>query len=123
MDAADQGRAELAGWLAARPSSYLDGASHLTALFEAGAGTSRALAFAPRLASFGRAVATVVEPAVATLERQRGLPAHVPYDAIGRRVEAVEFHPAYAEAGRVVWGSGLLAVNRGGARAYEQAAS
>lgn len=122
VDAADRGRADLAGWLAARPSNFLDGASHLTGLFESGAGTARALAFAPRLAAFGHAVATVVEPAVETLERHRGLPAHVPYDAIGRRVEAVEFHPAYAEVGRVVWGSGLLSVNRGGAGAYEQAA-
>jgi len=122
LDAADQGRVDLAGWLAARPSNYLDGASHLTALLESSAGTARALAFAPRLASFGHAVATVVEPAVAMLERHRGLPAHVPYDAIGRRVEAIEFHPAYADIGRVVWGSGLLAVNRGGTGAYEQAA-
>lgn len=122
VDAANQGRADLARWLEARPSNYLDGAPHLTALFESGAGTERSQAFAPRLASFGQAVATVVEPAVALLERHRDLPAHVPYDAIGRRVEAIEFHPAYAEVGRVVWESGLLAVNRGGSGAYEQAA-
>lgn len=122
VDAADQGRADLARWLDARPSNYLDGAPHLTALLESGAGTERALTFAPRLASFGHTVATVVEPAVATLERHRGLPAHVPYDAIGRRVEEIEFHPAYDDVGRAVWGSGLLAVNRGGSGAYEQAA-
>lgn len=122
MDATGRGRAELVRWHEASPTNYYDGASHLAALLEVGAGTDRAQAFASRLASFGHAVATVVEPAVVTLERHRDLPAHLPYDAFGNRVEAIEFHPAYAEVGRVVWGSGLLALNRTGSNAYEQAA-
>ena len=67
-------------------------------------------------------VAEVIDPAVETLERHRELPAHVPYDGIGRRVDQIEFHPDYRRAGEAVWASGILAVNQGGRGAFEQAA-
>lgn len=86
------------------------------------AGEARTAAMLPGLERFGRTVAQVIEPAVDTLERNRDLPRHVPFDPIGRRVEAIEFHPAYDVVGKEVWQSGLLAVNRGGAHAFEQAA-
>ena len=76
----------------------------------------------PGLKDFGRRVAEVIDPAVEILERHRELPAHVPYDAIGRRVEQIEFHPDYWRAGQAVWSSGILAVNQGGRGAFEQAA-
>ena len=62
-----------------------------------------------RLRAFGRVVAEVIEPRVAMLEAERGLPA-----TDGARVE---FADAYAEVGRAVWGSGVV-----GAGAFEQAA-
>ena len=65
----------------------------------------------PRLRSFGAVVAQVVDPAVVELEARRDFP-RVSDD--GR----VEFHEAYARAGRAVWASGVL-----GAGAWEQAAS
>ena len=67
-------------------------------------------------------VAEVIDPAVETLERHRELPAHVPYDGIGRRLDQIEFHPDYRRAGQAVWSSGILAVNQGGRGTFEQAA-
>ena len=122
MDGVDRARDDLATWLASRPENYLESSPHLTAMLASMAGTARVEAMAPSLEAFGRNVAQVIEPAVVTLERNRGLPTHRPYDSIGRRVEAIEFHPAYEAVGRVVWGSGLLAINRGGTHAFEQAA-
>jgi acyl-CoA dehydrogenase len=52
-----------------------------------------------RLAEFGAVVAQEVDPLVYELERQ----------GPSTDGSTVEFHPAYAEAGRAVWGSGILA--------------
>ena len=62
----------------------------------------------PRLRAFGEAVAVVVDPAVAEVERRP------PTLAPGERVE---FDAAYERAGRAVWASGIV-----GAGAFEQAA-
>ena len=73
-------------------------------------------------AQFGAVVAAVVEPAVVTLEAHREFPAHVAYDGIGRRLEAIEFHPAYEVAGRAIWASGMLSGGREGPGPFELSA-
>jgi alkylation response protein AidB-like acyl-CoA dehydrogenase len=94
----------------------------LAVLLAQGAGLARAKEIACALQDFGGVVATVIDPAVASLERRRELPALVAYDGVGRRIDRIEFHPDYELIGRQVWKAGLLAINRGGQRAYEQAA-
>ncbi len=116
------GREDLARWWAGRPANYYVATPNLRSVLALRAGEDRTAAMEPRLHDFGRTMAEVVDPVVETLERHRELPAHVPFDGIGRRVEQVEFHPAYRHAGEAVWASGLLGVNRGGDGAFEQAA-
>jgi alkylation response protein AidB-like acyl-CoA dehydrogenase len=93
------GRAALERWRATRPPTFYDDAL----------GRARP-ELEGRLRAFGEAVARVVDPAVARLEARRDLPRLGPEDE-------VEFDDAYAEAGRAVWSSGVLA-----AGAFEQAA-
>jgi len=122
MSAIDRGREALAVWRADAPADYASASPHLSAALRAHVGSARATAFAPALGDFGRAVAAVVEPAAATMERHhREFPAHVAFDGIGTETHEIEFHPAYREAGRAVWASGLLSLGRGGATAFEQA--
>jgi alkylation response protein AidB-like acyl-CoA dehydrogenase len=94
----------------------------LEALVRHHAGDARWDALSSQLDRFAAVVATVIEPAVKTLERPENLPRHVAYDAFGNHVERIEFHPAYEVAGTGVWDSGLLACNRNGDRALEQTA-
>ena len=122
MDGIERGRADLAAWASERSKNFHQEVPHLLMMLVHGAGAARASAIEPRLRAFGAVVATVVEPAVEVMERHRDLPKHIPYDAVGRRVDLIEFHPAYQAIGREVWGSGLIAVNRGGRGAFEQAA-
>ncbi len=117
-----RGRADLARWVDSRPGNYYLASPNLQSVLTHRAGPVRAEVATPSLREFGQAMAEVVEPAVATLERHREFPAHVPFDPIGRPIEAIEFHPDHRRAGRAVWGSGLLAVNRQGRGAFEQAA-
>lgn len=117
-----RGRADLARWVESRPANYYLATPNLRSVLTHRAGPARAEAAEPALSDFGRVMAEVVEPAVVTLELHREFPAHVPSDPIGRPIEAIEFHPDHRRAGRAVWGSGVLAVNRQGRGAFEQAA-
>ncbi len=116
------GREDLARWMESRPTDYYEATPNLRSVLDIRAGATRATAMEPGLTDFGRMVAEVIDPAVEALEHHRELPAHVPYDGIGRRVEQVEFHPDYRRSGQAVWASGILAVNQGGRGAFEQAA-
>ncbi|HUO48167.1 MAG TPA: acyl-CoA dehydrogenase family protein, partial [Acidimicrobiales bacterium] len=103
------GRADLARWRDGRPANYYDASPNLARALEVWAGTVELDKMAPRLREFGGVMAGVVDPAVDVVERHRQFPAAVPYDAVGRRRQDIEFHPAYEVAGRAIWGSGLLA--------------
>ncbi len=116
------GRDDLARWWAARPVNYYTANPNLRAVLTVRAGPARTAAMEPRLADFGAAVSAVIDPAVGVLEHHRQLPAHVAWDGIGRHREDVEFHPAHRQVGQAVWASGMMAVNRGGTGAFEQAA-
>jgi alkylation response protein AidB-like acyl-CoA dehydrogenase len=62
-----------------------------------------------KLDSFGRVVATEIEPAVQLIEQNREFPKLQSYDEVGQHVERIEFHPASADAARAAWASGMLA--------------
>ena len=62
-----------------------------------------------QLTTFGRVVATVVEPAVRVAESNREFPKLHSYDELGQHVERIEFHPAHEAAAAATWASGLLA--------------
>jgi acyl-CoA dehydrogenase len=106
----NDGRAALARWEESKPRNFYAATPGLAAGLRARIGEVGLSELEPRLSAFGEAVASVVDPAVAKLERHRDLPAvHGSHD--------VEFDPAYERAGRAVWSSGVLR-----AGAYEQAA-
>lgn len=116
------GRERLAAWRRAVPANWFHATPHLATTLARHAGQATLDALRARLERFGATVAGSVEPAVAVAERNRTLPTLVPTDAIGRPVEGVEFHPAYHEAGRAIWSSGVLAVQKEPNGAFAQAA-
>lgn len=93
-----------------------------TGTLAAHVGKERAAAMAPRLAEFARLVAEEIEPRVDELERRRDLPAVRSRDELGRRVERVVFDELYHQVGRLVWSSGILALQAEPGRIFEQAA-
>ena len=113
------GRAELGAWWDSRATNYYDATPNLARVLRRWAGDAAAEKMEPTLREFGAVVATVVEPAVVTLEAHRELPAHIRDDGIGRPLEAIEFHPAYEVAGRAIWGSGMLTGGREGPQPFE----
>ena len=112
MTTEQPGRSDLIAWWDDRPANYYDASPNLARVLDRWAGAAAREKMGPALHEFGAVVANVVEPAVVLLEGHRELPAHVPFDGVGRRIERIEFHPAYEEAGRAVWASGMLAAAR-----------
>ena len=102
------GRDDLAAWRAHQPANFFDAVPALEAHLERLGGPLSDERRA-RLRSFGATVATQVDPLVAQLESARDYPRHHPYDAIGRRVDAIEFHPADARVRQWAWSSGMIA--------------
>lgn len=99
------GREELERWQELRPENFYEASPNLARSLRARLDDISELE--PRLHAFGAAVAQVVDPAVHDLER------------LGPLLDGAEvrFHPAYRQAGRAVWESGILS-----APPFEQAA-
>ncbi len=110
-------RADLAAWNASRPTNWHD-ELHLRALNRRVLGGERLAELERRAAAFGAEVAAL-GPLVARAEANP--PAFVGWDGEGNRVERVEFDGAYHDAGRKVWGCGVVADTAEPGRSYEQA--
>ncbi len=104
----DAGRDDLAAWRGHQPDNFYDAVPALEAHLER-LGGPLADDRRARLRTFGATVATTIDPLVAQLESARDYPRHHPYDAIGRRVDAIEFHPADARVRASAWSSGMVA--------------
>jgi alkylation response protein AidB-like acyl-CoA dehydrogenase len=101
------GRDDLAAWSAAQPANFYDAVPALEGYVGA-LGGPLSDDRRRRLWSFGATVATGIDPLVATLESARDYPRHHAYDAIGRRVDEIEFHPADARVRQWAWSSGMI---------------
>jgi alkylation response protein AidB-like acyl-CoA dehydrogenase len=104
------GRDRLIAWRDAEPGNYYEASPDLARVLKLRAGSERFEGMRSRLEAFGAVMAEVVEPAVAQVESHREFPALLAYDAIGRSVASIDFHPAHHRSGEAVWGSGMLSL-------------
>ena len=117
----DDARRDLEAWRADVPADPFGADAPLRRLLERALPPDRLAALTESAAHFGRNVAEVVGPAAARYEHRAHLPVLARFDGFGRRIERIEFDPAYATAGEAVWASGLVAQSGTPGRAYEQA--
>lgn len=109
MTAITQGRIDLAAWESAQPQSFWDASLALQALVARDWSVERRDAQLPLLERFGAQAAGPLDQAVAQNNLSRNLPFLDPYDGIGRPTAPVKHHPSYHEAGRLIYGSGVMA--------------
>ena len=117
----DDARADLEAWRNEYPNDPFSADQLLNRLLAQYLDAPRLDELETRAAAFARQVTEVVAPAAARYEQRLHLPEFAPYDGIGRRVDRVEFDPAYHAAGTVVWASGVVALSGEPGRAFEQA--
>ena len=102
------GREALAGWLRKQPSSFYESAPLLRRLQESaweGEDWSETRA---RLEAFGRVAAQELDAWVIENNEGGHLPQLKGWDPIGRRETPVQHHPSWREAGRLIYGSGIM---------------
>jgi acyl-CoA dehydrogenase len=116
------GRDDLLTWKASKPTNYFDAVPSLSSELQLRMGPKFNNSLKRQLSSFGEAVATQIEPAVQTIERNREFPKLRSYDELGQRIEHIEFHPAHDDASRATWASGMLATPLNFEGAFELAA-
>lgn len=108
--AIDAGREILANWLAAQPDNFFVADRNLQRILEFYWGEEHYRQHAVRLYRFGKLSATLVNEAAEVSNQTENLPRLNLYDGIGRYTGEVEFHPSYHEAGRAIYGSGVMSV-------------
>ncbi len=120
MSAITQGRQDLARWRENAPDNYFTCDANLQRvlpLVDPGFAGYKA-----EMVAFGRAVATVIDPAATLNDRPHNHPRLDAWDGIGRRTEGIEFHPSYHDAGRPAYEAGLLALSAEPGHAVQQSA-
>jgi acyl-CoA dehydrogenase len=110
LSANEIGRNRLAEWLAAQPDNYFTADVDLQRKLELYFGPEKYREVAARLYAFGHTAATKVEPLIRVAQQDQNLPVLKRRDGIGRTVDDVEFHPAHTEAGKLIYGSGIISV-------------
>lgn len=101
-------RSLLANWRAEQPENYFARDVNLQRALEYHWGTDLYRKQAPTLNEAGAALATDVDGWVSECALQENLPRLVRFDEDGRRVEQVVFHPRHHDAGRLIYGTGIM---------------
>ncbi|HEX6888864.1 MAG TPA: acyl-CoA dehydrogenase family protein [Candidatus Nanopelagicales bacterium] len=100
-----RGRDALAAWLDAQPTDlFADDADLASLVAHHGLAARR-----PALHAAGRAVAGPLDTAARTNDLPRNHPVLEAWDGIGRETQAVTHHASYREAGRAIYGTGVMA--------------
>lgn len=106
MDAREQGRADLSAWKAAQPDDLFADDDALLALVEHH-GLQR---YAERFHDAGRVVAGPLHAAAVQNNVHRNLPVLDDWSGIGSHTAAVAHHPSWNEAGRLIYGTGIMSL-------------
>ncbi|HET6442963.1 MAG TPA: acyl-CoA dehydrogenase family protein [candidate division Zixibacteria bacterium] len=102
------GRNNLADWEAAQPSNFFTADLGFQRSLEYRWGLEKYRKYAAQLYKFGEVVARKVNSAVIVANRSENLPRLERFDAWGNRREEIYFHPSHHEAGKHIYGSGIM---------------
>ena len=106
MDATTRGRADLAAWIQAQPSDLYADDDALLALIDQHGLSGRSEGFHRA----GAAVAGPLHEAVVENNLHRNLPVLDDWSGIGEYTARVHHHPSWWTAGRLIYGTGIMAL-------------
>lgn len=103
-----KGRSDLQAWEASQPENAYEADSHFKRVLPLYTNQEPFEALDAELTRFGAEVAGPVDELVRRNNLHENLPRLERYTGIGERIEQVEHHPTYHEAGRYIYGSGII---------------
>lgn len=101
-------RGDLAAWREEKAQNFFDSDGFFQRVLKHHLGPERFAEEAPGLSAFGAECAGLLNELVNETNRDEHLPVLRRFDAIGRRVEEVVFHPAYDVIGEHVYRTGVM---------------
>lgn len=104
------GRANMARWQEKLPKNFFLSNQNLQNVLRYYMGEPAYNHAQARLSALGAHAATTLDELAKQEDRIGNHPKLERYDGIGRRTEAIEFHPNHDHAGRIIWGSGIMAL-------------
>lgn len=107
---AEQGRADLQAWEASKPDNFFSADTNLQYVLRRHLGQEGYARITASLTQFGAQAAQRIDDAVKVEDRIGNHPRLQRYNGIGERREEIEFHPNHDLVGRLVWASGILAM-------------
>lgn len=107
---AKTGRRLLEDWQAAQPDNFYLADLNVQRSLEFHWGKDKYREHARRLVDFGKTAATEIDAAVREANLDANLPMLERFDRLGNRTEGVSFHPSHHEAGKGIYGSGMMSV-------------
>ncbi|MDX2078978.1 MAG: acyl-CoA dehydrogenase family protein [bacterium] len=105
-----KGRADLSAWENGKPTNFFIADKNLQSVLRHHLGESEYNQLEYTLSRFGGECATIIDPAVKIEDRIGNHPRLYRYNGIGERVEDIEFHPNHDLVGRLIWKSGIMAM-------------
>jgi hypothetical protein len=104
----DEARSDLRRWLATQPATFYDEHVQLRRLLRRLMPGDRLARSEAHFQHFGRVVATTLDHAAITNNREGNLPRLDRWSPIGERTEAIEHHPSYEACGRAIYEDGRV---------------
>ncbi len=110
MDANQGGRSRLRAWEDNKPDNFFLADQNLRYVLRRLLGDARYHDAEQNLIQFGADCATVIDEAAKQEDRIGNHPRLERWSGIGERIEQIEFHPNHDQIGRLVWESGIMAL-------------
>ena len=119
MNNAERGRAILRAWEDSKPKNFFTADKNLQAVLRRYLGNAYAAA-EPNLMRLGEQTAALLDEWAKVEDRIGNHPRLERWSDIGERIEAIAFHPNHDKAGRILWESGIMAMQASPGRTVEQ---
>ena len=110
MNATSRGRQNLVNWETSKPRNFFTADANLQALLRRYLGEDGYRDFHAHLNALGEQCATIIDEACKQEDRIGNHPRLERWSPLGERIEQIEFHPNHHQVGRLVWSSGIMAM-------------
>ncbi|GAB4513305.1 MAG: acyl-CoA dehydrogenase family protein [Anaerolineae bacterium] len=112
MNNSQYARADLKAWESGKFDNFFTADTNLQHVLLYSAGADQYIRMENNLAAFGQDCATHIDKSAKVEDQIGNHPRLQRYNGIGERLEEIEFHPNHDTTGRMIWKSGILALQR-----------